>query len=306
METIKEMELRANKAAHSLMGKNAWPTVLLAVFVLAGYVSTLTRVLTGHLSLLIAFLITSFLTYAIYTVLHDAVHGSINGKNKSLGWLNDGLGYLAGQMMFISFRAHQKEHLAHHRETNKPSDPDMYVHDDSLWSLIRGTLVVLPLQYHYYLKNHWKQSGSRDNAIVIIELTLMIGWRLAIVFAGFWQEALVLFIGSLFLGIFSLVVLFVWLVHRPHDETARYKNTNTIVFPKWIDPIVSWLWLFQNYHSIHHLFPRVPFYHYKNLYNKIEDIMVANDALIIRVGQNEKRTLPMTEKLTPVNRARSS
>lgn len=279
--------MRANTAARGYMGKVAWPTVILAITVLGSYIATLITAISGQLPIFPAFLLAAFLTYMVYTVLHDAVHGSINGKNKSLCWLNDGLGYLAGQMMFISFKAHQKEHLAHHRNTNvKGADPDLVLEDDNLFSLLKGTLLILPMQYKYYLANHWKAAPSRDKLIFATEIIVMVGWRLALVLAGYWWIALSLTLLSVGVGVFALLILFVWLVHRSFHETKRYKNTNTLIMPGWLDGPITWLWLYQNYHSVHHLFPRVPFYHYKALFKKIEDVMIANDAPIIRLGKS--------------------
>ena len=47
---------------------------------------------------------------------------------------------------------------------------------------------------------------------------------------------------------------------------------------------MTWLWLFQNYHSIHHLFPRVPFYRYPSVFGDIEEIMVARGAPVYHLG----------------------
>ena len=41
--------------------------------------------------------------------------------------------------------------------------------------------------------------------------------------------------------------------------------------------------MFQNYHSIHHLFPRVPFYQYARLYSDIEAVMVAKGAPVYQL-----------------------
>jgi beta-carotene hydroxylase len=49
--------------------------------------------------------------------------------------------------------------------------------------------------------------------------------------------------------------------------------------------------LFQNYHSIHHLFPRVPFYHYARLYQDIEEIMSAKGAPIYRLTARGLKSL---------------
>ena len=47
---------------------------------------------------------------------------------------------------------------------------------------------------------------------------------------------------------------------------------------------LNWFWMFQNYHSIHHLFPRVPFYKYAELFEEIEDVMVAKQAPIYNIS----------------------
>ena len=77
------------------------------------------------------------------------------------------------------------------------------------------------------------------------------------------------------IGIFVTLVLFAWIVHRPHTETGRYRDTASFVFPTSIDTVVSWLWLFQNYHAIHHLFPRIPFYRYRAVFRQIRPAMSA-------------------------------
>ena len=33
------------------------------------------------------------------------------------------------------------------------------------------------------------------------------------------------------------------------------------------EPVMKWLFLYQNYHVIHHLFPSVPFYRYLKIWN---------------------------------------
>jgi beta-carotene hydroxylase len=62
-------------------------------------------------------------------------------------------------------------------------------------------------------------------------------------------------------------------------------DTSTILVPDNIlGRLVTLAWVYQNYHSIHHLFPRVPFYRYPALFNDIEDTMVARGAPIYRLG----------------------
>jgi beta-carotene hydroxylase len=74
------------------------------------------------------------------------------------------------------------------------------------------------------------------------------------------------------------------LVHHPYKEVGRYVDTSTIIAPRPINSALTWAWLFQNYHSIHHLFPRVPFYQYRELFEAIEPIMLERGAPIFKLG----------------------
>lgn len=287
MNKTTELEKEANLAARLLMGEVGWPTILLGLAIVGIYITTLALVVNREINLVIAYIAVSLLTYAMYTVLHEAIHGSIQGKQKSYSWVNSCFGYLGGQILFIPFKIHQQEHLAHHRHTNKKDhDPDLFIKDDRLISLIIGSILVTFVQYKYFFTRSWQHTKLEDKLIILVEILTMISWRIAFITNGLAFEALVLFVFGTLTGIFITVVLFVWLVHRPHDETERYKNTNTIIMPQWSNGFITWLWLYQNYHSIHHLFPRVPFYKYKKLFETIEPIMRVNGAPIIRVGQN--------------------
>ncbi len=288
-ETLKQMEIRANKVAQSYMGETGWPTIILAAGVITGYVAILIATASGKLNLWAAAGLTTIVVYGCYTVLHDAVHGSIHGKNKSLKWLNQSLGFIGAQIMGASFTAHRKEHLAHHRNTNKPDlDPDLFIPDGRFSSFVKGIFLALPAQPKYYIQHHWKKAPQRERSIFIAEYAVAIAWRIAFLIT-FWKAGLfILIIGGL-MGVALTLLLFAWLVHRPYTETGRYHDTATIIFPKVVDPLISRLWLFQNYHSIHHLFPRVPFYRYRQLFMDIEDIMIANDAPILRVGDGTRR-----------------
>jgi beta-carotene hydroxylase len=80
---------RALKAATQQMGSLAWPTILLGVSCIAGFVSAPLMVVQGLISLWLAVIVIALVTYASYTVMHDAVHGAIVGRNRSLLWLKN-------------------------------------------------------------------------------------------------------------------------------------------------------------------------------------------------------------------------
>ena len=153
MSTPDNLDQQAMEKAKQYMGKVAWPTVILGVAVSVSYVSIPWLVATNVMSLLVAIPLMAFLTYAAYTVLHDAVHGSISGSHKSMRWLNEALGYTMGWILMIPLTAHRHEHLAHHRNTNKPdADPDYVVANMSKSPVhaARAAVEILMSQYKYY------------------------------------------------------------------------------------------------------------------------------------------------------------
>ncbi|QFU77882.1 fatty acid desaturase [Halioglobus maricola] len=268
------------------MGAVAWPTVLLGLTVAAGYVSTFALALTGQLSLWMAGPLVVVFTYLAYTVLHDAAHGSISGSHTSLRWMNEALGYIAAWILMLPLTAHRHEHLAHHRHTNDGADdPDFHVGDmtKSPYAWVMAAVNIFSGQFSYYMEHRWSKATGKQNLYLCLEIAAMLLPRLGLLLAGYWTEVLVLTVAGWLGGTTLLLYLFAYIVHRPHTEVGRYVDTSTILAPGPFQSVVTWLWMFQNYHAIHHLFPRVPFYQYAKLFAEIEPIMLAKGAPIYRL-----------------------
>ena len=276
------LDRKAVANAARYMGKVAWPTVVLGLLFLIIYVTTVTLALTGLMSLMFAVPVVTLVTYLSYTVLHESVHGSIGG-NGSLRWLNKAMGYLAAWITMIPFTAHRFEHMAHHRYANdEQRDPDFHMGNmgESVLAPFREALRAWSGQLSFYARHRWADAPVRQNLSLCLELSVAILPRLAVAAAGFWVEALALFVLAWILGAIILIYLFAYVVHRPHEQVGRYVDTSTILPPRSVllRGALNWFWMFQNYHSIHHLFPRVPFYKYPALYEEIEDVMAAKGA----------------------------
>lgn len=287
MSNSDELDLQALESAKKYMGGFAWPTVLLGAGVFVGYVVIPVLVVSGQLSLLAGFCLMSVLVYAAYTVLHDAAHGSISGSHKSLRWVNELMGYLAAWIIMIPLTAHRHEHLAHHRHTNDAEgDPDYIVGSitRSPWSAVLVVLRVLCKQFSFYFGERWSRAPRSQNLYLCLEVVAALAPRIAFIAAGYWLEGLVLFVLAEIVGLVILMYLFAYIVHKPHQSVGRYVDTSTIVARGPAGNIVSLLWGYQNYHSIHHLFPRVPFYTYPALYNDIEQVMRDKGAPIYTLG----------------------
>jgi beta-carotene hydroxylase len=283
MQRPDSLDAQAQARAQLYMGAVAWPTVIFALAVFTAYAVTVVLALTGTLTLWLATPLVGVLTYLSYTVLHESAHGSISGSQQHMRWLNEALGYAAAWILMIPLTAHRHEHLAHHRHTNDPEgDPDFHVSDirRSPLRTCSGVMKVFAEQYRYYLSHRWQRGPARQNANFCLEIAAIVLPRLALVAAGYGEEVVCLFLIGWLGGVSLTLYLFAYLVHRPHQATGRYMDTSTVLAPAPFNRIVSWLWVFQNYHSIHHLFPRVPFYQYPKLFDDIESIMIEKGAPI--------------------------
>jgi len=280
------LDRQAVASARQYMGMVAWPTIILGMVLGASYIATVVLALTGLLALWSAVPLVAVLTYASYTILHESVHGSITGNDQSLRWLNKALGYMAAWIVMIPLTAHRHEHTAHHRYTNDEiRDPDFHVGQmrNSLLAMARAVMRAIVSQFRYYSENRWTKAPFKEKVHLCLEVAAAIMPRLAVMVAGHWVEGVALFVLGWLIGAIILLYLFAYVVHRPHEQVGRYVDTSTILLPRPLHAFITWLWLFQNYHSIHHLFPRVPFYKYAQLYGELEEIMLAKGAPIYRI-----------------------
>jgi beta-carotene hydroxylase len=294
------LDQTATASARQYMTTVAWPTVILGLVTAVSYVTAVAMALAGVLSLWAAVPIVAIVTYASYTVAHDSIHGSISGNRASMRWINKALGYIAAWILMIPLTAHRHEHMAHHRHTNDPEqDPDFPVArmQDSVPAAAGAAVQIIIGQFSHYFRYRWRQAPMKQNLVLCLEVAAAILPRLAILMSGYWVEGLLLFVLAWLIGVVVLLYLFAYIVHRPHEHAGRYQDTSTILLPGAAGKLLTWLWLFQNYHSIHHLFPRVPFYQYAKLYDEIEEIMVAKGAPVYRV--TARGLEPVSEGLTP-------
>ena len=287
MEKFDSFDQQALLAAKRYMGSFAWPTVVLGLVVIVAYLASFTLAIMGVMPLLVAAPLMALLTYAAYTVLHEAAHGTISGSHTSLRWLNEAMGYIAAWILMIPMTAHRHEHLAHHRNTNKKGeDPDFVLSKlmDSPLSAAVALKEILTGQYSYYFKHCWRKAPRSQNLRLCLEVFAAVVPRLAVFALGFWVEGFLLLGVAWIAGVALLMFLFAYIVHTPHESEGRYLDTSTILVEGFTGRIVTALWLYQNYHSIHHLFPRVPFYCYRDLFAEIESTMVARGAPIYHLG----------------------
>ena len=286
---LNALNKQAIAAAHNYMGNVAWLSVALTVFVVTAFILHLVLYAQGLVPTWAALCILAALTYIAYTPLHEAAHRNINGNNVSLSWLNDLCGYLVAPLIAIPYASHRLEHFTHHRHTNQPEkDPDFVISGLGKGPLTAFVTILkfIWIQNAFFVLHNWRSASLQERSIYCLELTVSITWRVAFIMLVDISGVALVIVGGYLLGGYFTGYWFAYRPHLPYKEPARYKNTNSLIMPTWMKPF-EWIWLGQNLHSIHHLFPRVPFYKYHQLHREIEPIMRAQGTPVIGIFSRE-------------------
>lgn len=284
-QDLAALDKQAIAAAKQHIGMVAWPTVALAGLVVIAFAINLALFAYGLVSPWIATPVLAGLTYMAYTPLHEAVHGNVHGNNRRLKWLNDLCGYAVAPLIAVPYQSHRIEHFTHHRYTNQPDkDPDYMISGMRRGPISAIVTVIrfIVLQNTFFVRMHWQKASVKERAIYGSEVLFSLGWRAAFLLAVDQPGVGVVIVLGYFLGGFFTAYWFAYRPHLPYDARERYRNTSSLIMPRWMKPL-EWFWLGQNLHAIHHLFPRVPFYRYHPLHRQIEPVLRAHETPIIGV-----------------------
>lgn len=264
-------------------GEFAWPTVIIGAVSTLSYFAVPFAVHAGIISFPVALALMSLLVYLAYTPMHESVHRAVSGSHHEFMPINEWIGRLTALVLAVPMIAHRHEHLAHHRYANDPErDPDFAWASFSR-APVRATITSLLSSYRFFLSPRHGKRSAADTRIFWSELLAILGVRLAIISLTDPTTTLVLFIVSGLTGIFILGFLFSFMVHRPFTNIGRHLDTGTLIAPRPLNGLVTWLWMFQNYHSVHHLYPRVPFYRYRRVFEAQGDEMMAAGSPVYRI-----------------------
>lgn len=274
-------------------GSVGWPTIVLGVALAATYVGVFVGWFAGVVPLWAGFIVNAIVTYAFYTVHHDANHKAISGRQPRWRWLDTACGSVAAFPLQLSFKGWSAEHLRHHAHTNDPMrDPDFQV-AGPLWAipikwalgLVIGVVAALPRGNRLVARIFAKRMPAgmpepndrikleqkrlrrySQIGLVLLAASIPLGWFVPAFFL-WWLPGRV--------GGLALVVLFQWLPHVPYDSTARFHNTRINTFRG-----STWLLLQQDRHLIHHLYPSVPWYRYRAVFREVRPLLEAEGARI--------------------------
>lgn len=248
-------------------GKIAWPTIILFIVLLLGYFIVWYAYKNGLPGFLTSGIAAIF-AYGMFTISHEACHGNISGGVRTLKLIEQMMGWFSAALLMFPFSAFTVIHLRHHAHTNDPvKDPDNYVNGSNWFSIfIRCTTLI----GHYFWLSLGKES-QHDMAMKKIRNQSLIFLGLLFVVIGVFitiGEILTfvyVFVLSALLVAPVLAFTFDWIPHYPHQNLNKYHNTRVVTIPG-----LEFISLYQSYHLMHHLYPRVPFYNYKDCFKDYE------------------------------------
>ena len=281
--TSAENHRAALAVARRHMGHVAWPTVFVSLGSLAGLGLSSWAALAGLWPMWAAMLLNGYLLLMQFMAVHDGIHQAISGDDKRYKWLNDLLAWIGGMATLIPYRGYDVMHLVHHRYTND------FEHDPDTWCAGRNPLALAfrfftQTPHYVFVMTRMKMWRDREHRrpYFIAGAHHLIAWTLVAVgfVYGFGWEILMLWIFPTFLNVALIGLVFNYLPHRPHNSQERYTDSGVFLLPRPIHRVVTVLDMYQTYHLIHHLFPRIPFYRIGAAFHEMRPILEAEGAMI--------------------------
>ncbi|MCW2737539.1 fatty acid desaturase [Nocardioides sp.] len=257
----------------------AWPTVLLFVGTVGLFTFEVWAVLAAQWSPWLTVPIGAAVTFLMFSVLHEATHHAISTDTR----LNNAFGHLSQPFVaaYTTFPLMQFIHIEHHRNTNEPkaSDPDAWTSEGPWWQLPFRWATIDVWYVVFYLRR--LRGRPRSEVVVTLATFLSVASVFAAVAAtGFLYELVVLYLVPQRIGLTILAWWFDYLPHHGLTATQRenkYRATRVRVGGEaWLTP----LFVYQNYHLVHHLHPSVPFYRYVRAWRRNETAYLDRDAAI--------------------------
>jgi len=180
-------------------------------------------------------------------------------------------------------------HLMHHRETNDDElDPDHWVKVKHPLAVLFRCFTIVPFYHHFFFQKIALNPKEPANFNTTAHVMAVYGVLYALAFwlcaFGYWREVLMLWLGPHWIGSAIIIYFFAYLPHKPHDTKDKWRATKIVKVSGPAARLVNWLYLFQNYHLIHHLFPRIPFYLYPDAFQDLKPVLEKEGSRIYEYG----------------------
>ena len=285
-------ERRDHVKAEGVVAARFWGEVqyrMIATFVVffACWIAVLVAGLTGAIPLWLGLILNSLFATTFYMPMHEATHKNIMGRAERGRRVEDIIGMLCSIPTGIEFTAHRASHMRHHAYTNDPDrDPDHFTSGRLselpkkfygmtllnafllVFALVKPVRVLLPasLKTKLAVRDGSKEEGKAQIRFWLVSTVVLI----ASFATGHGLAALCLWWIPARIQFCWLIFIFAWFPHHPANETSRYRHTRVAVFPG-----SGLLIRGHDYHAIHHLYPRIPHYRLKAVWNELSGDLIA-------------------------------
>ena len=246
-------------------------TLLLEAELFAIFFGATTLTVMGVIPMWAGALANTVFIYALYTVVHEAVHANISSRKKNLRWVDTIAGLIACAPLWLNYHQHRRQHMAHHAHTNEDTDPDIYARGSFLgWVFLRLPVALInyfnPVQQY---RDCQRFNCTREEYVyTTLSFSLYAIMVLGLIALGYWREVLFLWFIPWWIGQTVMLTFFTWTPHHDHHETGRYRNTRVSLFPG-----ANFLLQGQNFHLIHHMLPAIPYYRYKETFDEMRPVL---------------------------------
>ncbi len=245
----------------------AWPTLALFVAALVLWGGTLALVLQHLIPVWLAIGVLAVASFMFFTVLHDGVHRSLM---RGYPRMNEVVANISGAILspLAISDAFRYVHFKHHRHTNESEiDPDMWSGIGYWWTLPLQWMTA-DIRYAQIVLQDWRDIAPAKRRKILIGVLTTFGlyalsWPL-----GWGWEATLFWLVPSRLAIGWLAFAFNFLPHHPHTVEQAHNPYASTNIREGGEPLMTGLFLYQNYHLIHHLFPSVPFYRYVSIWRQ--------------------------------------
>lgn len=303
-------EIQRNERSEQIRGEGVvasryWGEVqyrIIATFVFFAVCWTVVIVagVSGAFPLWMGLILNSLFATTFYMPMHEATHKNIMGKSTKGRIVEEVIGRLSSIPTGIEYTAHRAGHMRHHAYTNDSSrDPDHFTSGPlrnlpaklygmtmlyallPVFVLVKPARLLLPsvLREKLSARDGSKEEGKAQLRFWLVSTIVLVtcfvtGHGLAAL-SLWWIPARIQFCW--------LIFIFAWYPHHRATETSRYRHTRIAVFRG-----SGLLIRGHDYHAIHHLYPRVPHYRLKSVWNEL------SKDLVVRGVRAEGRALSST------------
>jgi beta-carotene hydroxylase len=230
------------------------PTVWLFNIDVAVFATSSALFLNGTISRYVAGVVATICLYCLYTVGHEAAHGNAHPTRLINAWM----GRISSALEGLTFPLFRIIHLQHHAFTNDDvRDPDFVIGRQPRWLLPLWTVVRLLHDNQFMLRRGLWSGRPKQLLEHVATVALQVAIVVACVATGRTELVLWGWLGPIVVSGALLELSVAWAVHYPH--TSQHPLESTRMFH---GKLLQILMLNQNFHLVHHLWPRIPWFRY--------------------------------------------